>query len=123
MPSSQSDYILRLIEEIGAALRRLRERLARGVPVAPDVVDEAERLQAQLFGPLWPTLRMVDSATAAGLVPDHRRLELWLELLHLQADATRLAGDHGAALSLARRAAELAHELERREGPSPPTRR
>ena len=114
MASTQSDYILRMIEEIGAALRRLRELLARGVPVAPEVVAEAESAQARLFGPLWATLRLVDPDTAAGLVPDSARLELWIQLVHLEADAVRLTGDEPRAAALERRAAALERALERR---------
>ena len=115
MPSSQSDYIMRMIEQLGAALRRLRQLLARGVPAAPEVLEEAERAQAQLFGPLWPTLRLVDADTAAGLIPDRRQLELWVELLRLEGDASRLTGDDGRAVALEARAAELERALRERE--------
>ena len=114
MASTQSDYILRMIEEIGAALRRLRELLARGVPAAPEVVVEAERAQARLFGPLWATLSLVDPDTAAGLVPDSARLELWIQLVRVQADALRLAGDAPRADALEQRAKGLERALARR---------
>ena len=103
-----------MIEEIGAALRRLRELLARGMPATPDVIEGAESAQAQLFGPLWPTLRLVDSDTAAGLVPDSARLELWIQLVRLEADARRLAGEEERAAALERRAGGLQRALERR---------
>jgi hypothetical protein len=111
MPASQSDYILRMIEQLGAALRRLRELLARGVPAAPEVIREAEDAQSQLFGPLWPTLRLLDADTAAGLVPDDARLELWIHFIRLEADAHRLSGDAPRAESLEHRAAELKRVL------------
>lgn len=114
MPSSQSDYIMRMIEQLGAALRRLRERLTRGLPEAPEVMEEAEQAQAQLFGPLWPTLRLVDADTAASLVPDRRQLELWIELLRLERDAARLAGDDGRADALGARLSGLERALSER---------
>jgi hypothetical protein len=107
MPSSRSDYILRLIEEIGAALRRLRERLARGVP-AGEVADGAREAQATLLGSMWPVLRTVDTATAAALVRDSWRLELWSELLLVEAEAHRTLGDAPRAQALEAQAAALA---------------
>jgi hypothetical protein len=106
VPSSQSDFILRLIEQTGAALRRLRERLARGVP-AGEVVEEARAVQAELFGAMWPTLRSVDPATATSLVTDSMRRELWSELLRVEAQAHRRLGDEEHARALESQAAAL----------------
>jgi hypothetical protein len=107
MPIRQ-DYILRLIEQIGAALRRLRERLARGAPAAASVAREALDSQAELLGPLWPMLQQVDAETAASLVPDARQLRLWGELTRVESDAYRLLGDADRADRLERRAAVFA---------------
>ena len=114
MASSQSDYILRMIEQLGAALRRLRQRLARGVP-APEVAREAHDAQAELFGAMWPMLGSVDAATAASLVRDSRQLRLWIDFLELEAEAHRQAGDGPRAEALEARLAVLVGELRARE--------
>ena len=111
MPSSQSDYILRMIEQLASGLRRLRERLARGTPEAPEVLEEARRSQAELFGPLWPTLCAVDAETAVSLAADTRRTRLWIEFLRLEADAARALGDEPGAEGLTRRAEALERAL------------
>jgi hypothetical protein len=107
MPSSRSDFILRLIEEIGAALRRLRGRLAGGAP-ATAVVAGAREAQATLLGSMWPVLQTVDAATAAALVRDPWRLELWSDLLLVEAEAHRTLGDEPRAQALEKQAALLA---------------
>jgi hypothetical protein len=111
MPSSQSDYILRMIEQLASGLRRLRERLARGVPEASEVLEEARKSQAELFGPLWPTLRAVDAETAVSLSADARRTRLWIEFLRLEADAARTLGDAPGAERLTGRAEALERAL------------
>lgn len=112
MPGTHSDYIIRIIEQLGAALRRMKARLAGGTPAAAEVLDEAERCQGELFGPLWPTLRSVDAATAVALVADERRVRLWIEFVHLEAEAARQLGDRARAETMTRRAAELARALD-----------
>jgi hypothetical protein len=111
MPSSQSDFIRRMIEHLASGLGRLRERLARGTPEAPEVLEEARRSQAELFGPLWPTLRAVDAETAVSLSADARRTRLWIEFLRLEADAARSLGDMPGAEGLTRRADALERAL------------
>jgi hypothetical protein len=120
MRATQSDYILRMIEELGAALRRLSERLGRNVDDAATVADEAEALQAELFGTQWPLLRALDAATAASLVADVRQLDLWVRMLRLQAEAEARRGDERGAAALARRADALGAALAAR--PDPPHR-
>lgn len=81
---------MRLIEQLGAALRRLREMLARDASSATVVIREIEAAQAELFGDLWPVLQQVSAATALELLPDTRRVELWIELLQMEAHAAEL---------------------------------
>lgn len=114
MRATQSDYILRLIEQLGAALRRLAERLGRDVSAAPEVMADAEQAQAELFGAQWPLLRALDAATAASLVADRRQLELWIELLRLQASAAETLRDDAHAAELRQRAHALELALEAR---------
>ncbi|CAN5674798.1 MAG: hypothetical protein H0U67_04800 [Gemmatimonadetes bacterium] len=115
MPVSQSDYIMRMIEQLGAAMRRLRELLARGAPAAPDVMREAQDAQRELFGPLWPVLERVNAETAVSLIPDERQILLWVELMQLEASAVRLIGDGPRADDLESRAERIMVTLPGRE--------
>ena len=114
MPSSQSDYILRLIEQLAGALRRMRERLADGSPADADILRESEQHQAELFGPLWPMLRSVDAETAVSLVADRRRVELWIEFIRFEAEVAESLGDEPRATTARERAARLEQQLEAR---------
>jgi hypothetical protein len=114
MPVSQSDYIMRMIEQLGAAMRRLREMLARGSPAAPDVVRGAADAQRELFGPLWPVLERVNAETAVSLIPDERQILLWVELMQLEASAGRLIGEEQRADGLESRAERILVTLRRR---------
>ena len=89
----QRDLILRLIEQAGVAVARLRARLGLGTTAEAEiVVREAEQAQAALFGTLWPSLRVLDPTSAAMLVGDARRLHAWLDLLRVQAAAYEQIG-------------------------------
>jgi hypothetical protein len=114
MPVSQSDYIMRMIEQLGAAMRRLREMLARGASAAPDVIREAADAQKELFGPLWPVLERVNAETAVSLIRDERQIQLWIELIQLEASAVRLSGDEPRADHLEARAENLLATLRSR---------
>jgi hypothetical protein len=109
MPSSQSDLILRMIEQMGAILRRMRARLAGGAPADADTFDELERAQAELFGPLWSMLRSVDIETAVSLIADRRKVEMWVEFLRFEAEAAQSVDDQARA----DRATHRADALER----------
>ncbi len=86
MPSARDDYIMRLITEAGAALRRLRSRVSDGDDGA-DVALEADRVIAALLGSQQPMLSMLDARSAAQIVGDEQRLALWIELLATKASA------------------------------------
>jgi hypothetical protein len=116
MSIQQKDHILRLIEQAAAALRRLRERLASAdaaVESAPDdaqspsaIAQEARHAQRELLGQHAALLQALDAPSAAAMVRDPERLTLWIELLRVEADAHRRAGDAPRAdASLARAAA------------------
>ena len=104
----QRDYLLRLLEEAAAVVRRLRELLTRkGAPPA-EIVEEARAAQAALFGDTWALLQRVNVTTATGLIRDTRQLALWAELLRVEAEANRQLGDEQRAQDLAARAATIA---------------
>ena len=104
----QRDYILRLLEQAAAVVRRLRELLTRGGASPSEIAEEARAAQAELFGDTWALLQRVDVTTATGLIRDARQLALWAELLRVEADASRQLGDEQRAQDLEARAASIA---------------
>lgn len=111
MPIAQRDYVLRLIEQIAALLRRLLEKLTAGRAAAPEVVREAQQAQGELLGPLADILPRLDATSAVQALGEPRQVALWIELLRLEATAVRLLGEGERALALERRAGELASAL------------
>jgi hypothetical protein len=109
MPSAREDYLLRLIQQLGEVLRRLRGRLAGKVDTADAAEVEREAGQAivTLLGPQAPLLQHLDPASAVRLVADADRVAMWGSFLHLQADAQRAGGRVDAADRLTARAAAL----------------
>jgi hypothetical protein len=104
----QRDYILRLLEQAAAVVRRLRELLTRGGAPPAEIVEKAQAAQAELFGDTWALLQRVDVTTATGLIRDSRQLALWAELLRVEAEANRQLGDEQRAQDLEERAAKIA---------------
>jgi hypothetical protein len=104
----QRDYILRLLEQAAAVVRRLREMLSRGGASPGEVEEQARAAQAELFGETWALLQRVDVSTAIGLIRDGRQLALWAELLRIEAEANRQLGDEQRANDLEARAAKIA---------------
>lgn len=111
MPIAQRDYVLRLIEQIAALLRRLVEKLVHGRAAAPEVVREAQQAQGELLGPLADILPRLDAGSAVQALGEPRQVALWIELLRLEATAVRLLGEGERALALEGRAGELARAL------------
>ena len=104
----QRDYILRLLEQAAAVLRRLRELLAGGAASPAEIVEQARAAQAALFADTWMLLQRVDIATATALVRDARQLNLWADLLRVEAEANRQLGDEQRASELEARASTIA---------------
>jgi hypothetical protein len=104
----QRDYILRLLEQAAAVVRRLRELLVGGSAEPSAIVEEARAAQAALFGDTWMLLQRVDVATATGLIRDSRQLAVWANLLRVEAEANRSLGDAARAEQLETRAAAIA---------------
>jgi K+-sensing histidine kinase KdpD len=104
----QRDFILRLIEQAGAAIAQLRARLGLGTSAEAEVVvREAEQAQAALFGSLWASVRVLDPTSAAMLVGDARQLHAWLDLMRVQAAAYEQIGATQESQALTARADAL----------------
>jgi hypothetical protein len=110
MPSAREDYLIRMIQQLGEVLRRLRQRLTGHVEAndAAAVDREAGAAIATLLGPQAPLLQQLDPASAVRLIGDADRIALWIALLRVQADARHAdhhRGDDSADRLITRAAA------------------
>jgi hypothetical protein len=102
----QKDYVIRMIEQLAAAIAELRKRLLDG---SPDGAEEVEKL-ASAHGVDLATARAVDGETLLLLLapagePEPSRTWitaelLYLDALRLEADGDREEAAHGFAKSL-----------------------
>lgn len=98
----QRDYILRLIEQAGAVLARVRRLLFGGAP--PAEVESAMSEAARLAG---VDLRLIREMTPDTLLllmspggePEPSRCWITAELLYLEGRAAEDAGDEAAAMA------------------------
>src|SRR5918992_1625011 len=109
MPAAREDYLIRLIQELGEALRRLKARLSGKVESgeAAEIDREAAAAIASLLGPHETLVRQLDATSAVRVVGDPDRVALWAQLLRVQAQAQRLDGRDDAAKRLDTRASAL----------------
>ncbi len=110
MPSQREDYLLRLIRQAAEALRRLREALS-GEATPSAVERQADAAIGELLGPRYQLLSSLDPLSAASLIADSRRIELWANLIRVQAAARRQSGDDPGAAALELRANALEQAL------------
>ena len=106
--SSREDYLLRMIRELGAVIARmLGQRQGGQLHEAMQTLDDA---QGELLGPHAEVVPRVDSATAAHILADPRRIAAYARVLHERAALLRLQGDEAGAAPTAQRADDLARE-------------
>lgn len=119
--SSREDWLLRELRMLGAVLARmLGLRNGGQLHEAAQALDDAE---GELLGPLAEVAPRLDTATAAHMLGEPRRIAAWARLLHERAELLRLAGDPAGAGMAARRAGELAAEAwARAQGHEAPVR-
>ena len=106
MPAARDDYLLRLIQQAAAALRHLRTRLGGGA-AAEEVSRDADAAIGTLLGPQRATLERLDAWSAANLLGDADRVEVWSDLIALQADLLEVTGDSAGSSALRQRADAL----------------
>ena len=102
----ERDYILRMIAVAAAAVARLREKLTGGAS-AKDVAREARDEQGKLLGKDANLLNALDAATAASFMANKEVLGAWAELVRVEAEALREAGEIEEADAKERRARAL----------------
>ena len=110
MPGAREDYLLRLLAQIAAVLRRVRERLAGGAPAA-ELLPALRDAEGELLGGRASLLKALDARTAVQLLADPERVRTWIELLRLEAEVHRRAGDEAAAAKAESRAAALEEQV------------
>ena len=106
MPSQREDYLLRLLRQIAETLRRLRDALT-GEASAEEIGRDAEAAIGELLGPRYQLLSSLDPQSATALIADPRRVELWIGLIRVQAEARRRLKDEEGASALETRAVSL----------------
>ncbi len=89
--TEQEDYLIRLIRQVGELARRLRERLNGSAEESATVRFDATQAVERLLGPDAALLTRVDADTAVRLIASPSRMDLWLELLEIEAEACRNA--------------------------------
>ena len=90
MLRDERDYLLRMIAAAAAAVARLRSRILEGDTAG--VVSEARLAQRELLGRDAGVLLMLDPRSAAQMLRGDPRMAAWLDLLRVEADALRAAG-------------------------------
>ena len=110
MLTERRDYILRLIQQAGAAARRLRERLIGDADSATEVASEADQEISTLLGgqAMAPLIERVDAVTAVQLIGDKERIRAWIELLAVRAEALVVIGAAADAQRVRERADAVA---------------
>lgn len=110
MPGARDDHLIRLIQQAAAALQLFRERLVGGEN--PDVLSrEISAAIGTLLGPQRMLLERLDGWSAANLLGDPARVQLWTELLLLQSEIEHNAGRFENTNILSARAAALAAHI------------
>jgi hypothetical protein len=105
--STQDDYILRMIRQAADALRLLRHRLM-GTSESPEGIRAgAEAAINMLLGPRAPMIERLDAASAARLVGHPDEVDLWADLMEVEADALERGGDAATAEQRRRRVFDL----------------
>lgn len=113
MQREQDDYVLRLIEESGVALRKLLQRFSLEPSSTEEIVQEAQVAQATLLGPHANIIPRVDADTAILLINNHHKVDLLIGFLRLEANASMNIGQEDRARELESRVEALEQAAKR----------
>lgn len=117
MPGARDDYLLRLIQQVAAMLRALRERVEGGAN-AEEVSRDAGAAIGELLGPQRSLMEMLDAKSASALAGDPDKLDLWIALIRLQAESATRLNDAAKAARLTSRADALEASRPEEKKPS-----
>lgn len=113
--SEQEDYLIRIIKQAAEAIRRLRGKLTESAAAIPAILVEGNVAVEQLLGTQADVLSRLDAETAVRLVGNSRRVQLWADLVELEADARDIGGDATVAATKRARAVALRSAVDRFE--------
>jgi hypothetical protein len=114
----EEDYILRMVQQLGAAIARITGLNQR--EEYREALAEADRAWGELLGDIPLELAAsVDSHTLAGMLRQPARIRLASQILGEQARALAGQGDDAGAARRARRALELRLEARAAEAAAP----
>ena len=105
--TTQEDYLLRIIKQAADALRLLRHRLMGTAESVEGVQAGAEAAIGALLGPRATLIEKLDATSAAQLVGHPDTVDLWADLLEVEAQAFERGGDMESAAHMNKRVAEL----------------
>lgn len=110
----ERDYVMRLVKQIAELLARaLKLQLAKKHDEAAEVLESG---CLTLFGMDWKTLAWADSASAADLLKDAKKVSLFASLVEERAKLHVAAGEPAEAESKFQHAYELYREAKDAEG-------
>ncbi|MEO7454881.1 MAG: hypothetical protein ABIY52_01370 [Gemmatimonadaceae bacterium] len=97
--NTEEDYLLRVIKQAADAIRLLRHRLMGTTSSIDGVRAGAATAIGALLGPRASLIDKLDASSAAQLVGHPDTVDLWADLLEVDAEAAERDGDvSGAAL-------------------------
>ncbi len=110
MASVNQDYIIRMIEELGAFLRRVRDLIRLGR--VQEALGEIQAGAQSFVGMDVKLFSLLDARTLVAQLGSAEKAALVAALLTAQADALESLGEPGQAESARTRALELYLELQ-----------
>ena len=113
--SEQEDYLLRMIQQMGRALARIREMLLGGTSTGSAIRVEIAATSAALFGRDSAMLDQLDAESAVRLIASPERVALWVQLLEAEAESWDREGGSERAGACSARAAALRQASARQE--------
>jgi hypothetical protein len=111
--SEQEDFLLRVIQQMGQALARIREMLLGGTSSGAAVRVEIAATSAALLGRDSAMLERLDAESAVRLIASPARVALWVQLLDAEAESWDREGGSERASACRARAAALRHASAR----------
>jgi hypothetical protein len=101
----ESDYILRMIQQLAKAIARIVGLKQAGQ--LDEALDELRTTADGIFGPIRHTLDAIDARSAAGLLADGEKIEAYATLTAEEASIRELMDDAPRARSGGQRALAL----------------
>jgi hypothetical protein len=101
----ESDYILRMIQQLAKAIARIVGLKQAGQ--LDEALDELRTTADGIFGPIRHTLDAIDARSAAGLLANREKIEAYAAVTAEEASILEQMGDASSARSGEQRAISL----------------